>query len=117
MGCGLLRELQFLEKITFGGGGGGLRDGSGCGNLLGAITHRLDSRMRNCRQPTQKDAILQAPNANRKIELLTVAHSGTPAFRIRRQLRILGPQELAFADSCTLMNGGADPDHRLWLVA
>ena len=51
------------------------------------------------------------------IGLLTVAHSGTPAFRIRRQLHVLGAQELAFADSCTLMIGGGDPDHRLWLAA
>ena len=73
--------------------------------------------MRNCRKADQKDAILQAPNANRNIELLTVTHSGTPVFRIRRQLHILGPQELAFADSCTLMIGGGDPDHGLWLAA
>ena len=73
--------------------------------------------MRNCRQLTQKDVILQAPNANRKIELLTVAHSGTPAFRIRRRLHILGAQEVAFTDSCVLMIGGGDPDHGLWLAA
>ena len=49
-------------------------------------------------------AILQAPRAHRKIELLTVMHSGTSAFRNRRQLRILGAQELAFADSCTFLS-------------
>ena len=116
MGSGLLRELQFLKKITFFVWGG-LHDGSGCANLCGTKTHGLDSRMRNCRQPTQKDAILQAPNANRKIELLTVVRSGTPAFRNPRQLHILGVQEFAFADGCALMIGGGDPDHRLMLVA
>ena len=73
--------------------------------------------MRNCRTLGRNVAILQAPNANRKIELLTVVHSGTAAFRNPRQLHILGAQELAFADSCALMIGGGDPDHRLMLVA
>ena len=73
--------------------------------------------MRKCLKPESKDTILQAPHANRNIELLTVAHSGTPAFRIRRQLHILGAQELAFTDSCVLMIGGGDPDHGLWLAA
>ena len=62
-------------------------------------------------------AILQAPHAHRKIELLTVMHSGTSAFRKRRQLRILGAQELAFADGCTFFVGMGDPDHGLWLAA
>ena len=96
---------------------GGLHDGSGCANLFGTKTHGLGSRMCNCRQPTHKDAFLQAPHANRKIELLTVTHSGTSAFRKRRQLRILGAQELAFADSCTFFVGMGDPDHGLWLAA
>ena len=65
----------------------------------------------------KKVAILQAPCANRKIELLTVKHSGTSAFRKRRQLRILGAQELAFADSCTFFVGMGVPDHGLWLAA
>ena len=64
-----------------------------------------------------KVAILQAPDANRKIDLLTVTHSGTLVFRKRRQLRILGAQELAFADSCTFLFGVGDPDHGLWLAA
>ena len=65
----------------------------------------------------QKNAILQAPCANRKIELLTVKHPGTSAFRKRRQSRILGAQELAFADSCTFCVGMGVPDHGLWLAA
>ena len=73
--------------------------------------------MRNCPQPTQTGAIIQAPNANGKIELLTVVHSGTPAFRNPRQLHILGAQELAVADSCTFFVGVGDPDHGLWLAA
>ena len=36
MGSGSLRELLVLVKIAFGGG---LRDGSGCANLLRAKTH------------------------------------------------------------------------------
>ena len=73
--------------------------------------------MCNCRQLAEKVAILQAPDANRKIELLTVTHSGTLVFRKRRQLRILRAQELAFADSYTFWGGGGDPDHGLWLAA
>ena len=73
--------------------------------------------MRNCRKADQKDAILQAPNAHRNIELLTAAHSGTSAFRMRRQLHNLAAQEVAFTDNCVLMIGGGDPDHRLWLAA
>ena len=61
--------------------------------------------------------MLQAPNANQIIELVTVAHSGTSAFRMRRQLHILAAQEVAFTDSCVLMIGGGDPDHGLWLAA
>ena len=114
MGSGLLRELHLLKKI---GSGGGLRDGSGCGNPCGTITHGLDSRMRNCRQVTQTDVIPQAPNANRRIKLLTVAHSSIAAFLIRRQLHIPGLEKFAFADSCVLIIGGADPDHGLWLAA
>ena len=49
--------------------------------------------------------------------MLTVTHSGTLVFRQRRQLRILGAQELAFADSCTLFVGRGDPDPGLWLAA
>ena len=63
-------ELSVVTKDLFGWGG--LRDGSGCGNLFGTKTHGLGSRMRNCRKADQKDAILQAPNANRNIELLTL---------------------------------------------
>ena len=73
--------------------------------------------MCDCRQPTQKDAILQAPHANGKIELLTVVHSGTPAFRNPRQLHILGAQELAFADGCAFFVGVVDLDRGLWLAA
>ena len=73
--------------------------------------------MSNCRQPTQKDAILQAPHANRKIELLTVVQSGVLAFRNPRQLHILGAEEFAFADSCTFSVGVVDSDHGLWLAA
>ena len=73
--------------------------------------------MCNRRQLAKQVAILQAPDANRKIELLTVTHSGTLAFRKRRQLRILGGHELAFADSCACFVGVGDPDHGLWLAA
>ena len=73
--------------------------------------------MCNCRQLAEKVSILQTPNANRKVELLTVTHSGTSAFRKRRQLQILGAQELRFVDSCTFFVGVGDPDHGLWLVA
>ena len=73
--------------------------------------------MRDCRQLGEKVSILQAPDANCKIELLTVTHSGTLVFRRRRQLRILRGQELAFADSYTFWGGGEDPDHGLWLAA
>ena len=97
MGCGSLRELQLLKKITFWGGG--LRDGSGSANLFRSKTHGLDSRMRNCRQPTQKDACLQGAS-----------------FRSRGLVIILGPYEVAFADSCILMKGCLDPSHRLTLA-
>ena len=117
MGSGLLRELQGYTRFVFFFWGGGLRDGSGCGNLLGTKTHGLGSIKRNCRKLAHTNAILQAQNAIRNIELLTVSHSGTPVFRIRRQLNILGPQELAFADSCTFLIGGGNPDHRLMLSA
>ena len=66
---------------------------------------------------SEKGAILQAPDAHRKIEFLTVTHSDTLVFCRRRQLRILGAQELAFADSCTFFVGMGDPDHGLWLAA
>ena len=49
--------------------------------------------------------------------LAPVTQSGTLAFRKRRQLRILGGQELAFADSYTCFVGSGDPDHGLWLAA
>ena len=69
---------------------------------LSANPKSWPSRMRNCRRlrktkvpesvtvdKSEKVAILQAPGANRKIELLTVTHSGTLVFRKRRQLRTL----------------------------
>ena len=45
MGSGLLRELELPEKsfLFFFCLGGGLRDGSGCANLLGSKTHGLGS--------------------------------------------------------------------------
>ena len=101
-----------LKKIGFGVG---LRDGSGCGKPFGTITHGEGLEMCNCRRLTQEDEILQAPHANRKIVLLTVAHSGTPALLIRRQLHILGAQELAFADSCTFFLSAWGPGS--WAVA
>ena len=61
MGSGSLRELLVLEKIGYGGG---LRDGSGCANILGTITHAKVSRVRNCRKPVQKDAIFQRQKAS-----------------------------------------------------
>ena len=78
MGCGLLRELKLLKKITWGG----LYDGSGCADLFGAKTHGVDAGMRDCPQPTKQDAILQAPCASGRIELLTVVHAGTLALAI-----------------------------------
>ena len=65
----------------------------------------------------QKVVIVQGATANRKMELLTVTQSGIPSLRRRRQLRILGGQELAFADSCTFFVGGGDLDYGLWLAA
>ena len=59
---------------------------------------------------TYKIAILQAPDANRKIELLTFTLSVTLAFAKRRELCILGGHELAFADSCIFCVGVGDPD-------
>ena len=73
--------------------------------------------MRNCRQLTHTDAFLQAPNAIGKTELGTVGHPVTSAVRNRRQLHIVGAQEVAFADSCTFLIGGGNPDHRLRLSA
>ena len=95
----------------------GLRDGSGWGNFFGPHTHGFGSNMRSCRQLAEEVSNLRAPNANRKIDLMTVVRSGSQAFRNPRQLHILGDQELAFADSCVLMIGGGDPDHGLWLAA
>ena len=65
----------------------------------------------------KKGAILQAPDANRKMELPTVVHFGTLLFRRRRQLRILRAQELGLEDSYTFFVGVGDPDCGLWLAA
>ena len=53
---------------------------------------------------SEKGAILQAPDAHRKIEVMTVTHSESLVFRRRRQLRILTAQELGIADSYTFLS-------------
>ena len=77
MDSGLLRSSSYLKRLVLGGG---LRDGSGCGNVFGTKTHEVGSKM----------TFLQAPDAILCLELLTVAQSGILVFRIRRQLHIPG---------------------------
>ena len=84
MGSGSLRELLVLEKIAFGG------------------VYVTDPVLATFLDPkltlwSQKCVTVEARHAHRKIKLLTVMHSGTSAFRKRRQLRILGPGSWAVA--------------------
>ena len=65
----------------------------------------------------KKGAILQAPDAHRKMEVPTVTHLEGLLFRRRRQVRILEGQDVGISDSYKFFAGVRGPDHGFWLVA
>ena len=113
MGSGSLRELLVLEKIGYGGVY--VTDPvvpTFCEPKLTAGAPKCVTVAKH-----EKSAILQAPDANRKMELPTVVHFGTLLLRRRRQLRILEGQDVGIADTYTFFVGVRGPDHGLWLAA